>query len=163
MERYLSAAQKISRAAVGTPPQSPTVDYFRVPDDLAQDRRLPGQSFGTRGGTKIHYTFPIDAQYAIRVQLSRDLNEGVPVYAEDQQLEVSVDGQRVQLFTLPGAGGQAAAAEPPQDFDTPDPTETADPPAPTGRGALANEPQAGRRQGPASTPAARGAPRLSRQ
>ncbi len=50
MERYLSAAQKISRAAVGTAPPTPTVDYFRVADDLAQDRRLPGQSFGSRGG-----------------------------------------------------------------------------------------------------------------
>ena len=54
----------------------PTVDYFRVADDLAQDRRLPGQSFGTRGGTKIRYTFPMDAQYVIRVQLSRDLERG---------------------------------------------------------------------------------------
>ena len=115
MERYLSAAQKISRAAVGTPPPTPTVDYFRVADDLAQDRRLPGQSFGTRGGTKIRYTFPMDAQYVIRVQLSRDLNEGVPVYAEDQQLEVSVDGERVKVFTLPGVaapgcGGRRRAA-----------------------------------------------------
>jgi hypothetical protein len=165
MERYLSAAQKISRAAVGTPPPTPTVDYFRVADDLAQDRRLPGQSFGTRGGTRIRYTFPMDASYVIRVQLSRDLNEGVPLYAEDQQLEVSVDGERVQLFTLPGVGGQAAAAPPPQDFDdVPAPTESAnDAPPATGRGALANEPQAGRRAGPASTPAARGGPRLSRQ
>src|SRR4030095_1249198 len=45
MERYLAAAQKISRAAVGTPPPFPTVDYFRVADDLAQDDRLPGQLF----------------------------------------------------------------------------------------------------------------------
>ena len=163
MERYLSAAQKISRAAVGTPPPTPTVDYFRVADDLAQDRRLPGQTFGTRGGTKIRYTFPMDAQYAIRVQLSRDLNEGVPVYAEDQQLEVSVDGERVKVFTLPGVGGQAPAAEPPQDFDTPAPTETPEPAPAQGRGAAANEPQAGRRAAPASTPAGRGAPRLNRQ
>ena len=169
MERYLSAAQKISRAAVGTPPPTPTVDYFRIADDRAQDRRLPGQSFGTRGGTKIHYLFPMDAQYAIRVQLSRDLNEGVPVYSEDQKLEVSVDGERVQLFTLPGAatGRGGAAAEPPQDFDTPaaDATEPASDTPPAGRGgALANEPQVGRRlPGSAATPRGRGAPGLSRQ
>src|SRR3984893_12664308 len=59
MERYLTAAQKISRTAVGTPPPAPIVDYFRVADDLAQDRRLPGESFGTRGGTRIRYTFPM--------------------------------------------------------------------------------------------------------
>jgi hypothetical protein len=162
MERYLAAAQKISRAAVGTSPPAPTVDYFRVPDDLAQDRRLPGQSFGTRGGTKIRYTFPMDADYVIRVQLSRDLNEGVPVYAEDQQLEVSVDGERVKLFTLPGVAGSAAAAEPPQDFDTPAPPEKPAAP-PQGRGAASNEPEVGRRASAASTPAGRGAPRLNRQ
>ena len=34
MERYLAAAQKISRLAIGTPPPVPNVDYFRVADDL---------------------------------------------------------------------------------------------------------------------------------
>src|SRR5262245_21346627 len=113
MERYLAAAQKISRTAVGTAPTAPNVDYFRVADDLAQDDRLPGQLFGTRGGASIRYTFPMDATYTIRVQLSRDLNEQVPIYVEPQQLEVNVDGERVQLFTLPGAGGPPPA--PPQE------------------------------------------------
>src|SRR4029450_4819611 len=88
-------------------PPFPTVDYFRVADDLAQDDRLPGQLLGTRGGTTVHYTFPMDAHYTIRVQLSRDLNEQVPIYAEAQQLEVSIDGERVQLFTLPGVDAPA--------------------------------------------------------
>src|SRR5262249_61303099 len=109
MERYLAAAQKISRAAVGVLPPSPTVDYFRVPDDLAQDDRLPGQLFGTRGGMSIRYTFPMDAYYAVRVQLSRDLNEQMPIYVEPQHLELSIDGERVQLFTLSGAGAPAPA------------------------------------------------------
>ena len=165
MERYLSAAQKISRAAVGTPPPTPTVDYFRVADDLAQDRRLPGQSFGTRGGTKIRYTFPMDAQYAIRVQLSRDLNEGVPVYAEDQQLEVSVDGERVKVFTLPGVGrARRPAAEPPQDFDTPAPTRNRRSRAAPRAGAPRRTSRrwAGARR-PRARPRGRGAPRLNRQ
>jgi hypothetical protein len=109
MERYLAAAQKISRTAVGTRPPFPNVDYFRVADDLAQDDRLPGQLFGTRGGTVVRYTFPMDADYTIRVQLSRDLNEQVPIYTEPQHLEVSIDGERVQLFTLAGAGAPASA------------------------------------------------------
>ena len=62
MERYLAAAQKISRLAVGTPPPSPNVDYFRVADDLPQDDHLPGMPLGTRGGTRIRYTFPMDAR-----------------------------------------------------------------------------------------------------
>jgi mono/diheme cytochrome c family protein len=162
MERYLTAAQQISRAAVGTPPPTPSVDYYRIPDDLAQEKRLPGQSFGTRGGTKIRYNFPMDAQYAIRVQLARDLNEGVPIYADDQQLEVTIDGARVQLFTLPGLGSRAAAPEPPpQDFPNADDAD-ADSGAAAGRGALANEPQAGRRSARGLAPPG-GAPRLNRQ
>jgi mono/diheme cytochrome c family protein len=107
MERYLSAAQKISRMVMGTPALIPNVDTFRVQEDLAQDDRLDGQSFGTRGGTKIHYRFPMDADYVIRVRLARlglsgGATEDIPRFAESHQLEVSVDGNRAQLFTLVG-------------------------------------------------------------
>ena len=71
MERYLSAAQKISRLVVGTPALIPNVDTFRIQEDLAQDDRLDGLPFGTRGGTLIHYRFPMDAEYVIQVRLSR--------------------------------------------------------------------------------------------
>ena len=119
LERYLHAADKVSRLAVGTPSPFVNIDYFRVPDDRAQDRRLPGLPFGTRGGTSIRYTFPADAQYIVAVELSRDLNESVPLYAEDQHLEVSINGERVALFTLPAVpvepaetAGLDAASEP---------------------------------------------------
>ena len=46
MERYLAAAQKVSRVAVGTPPPAPNIDYFRVTDDLSQDEQLPGLPLG---------------------------------------------------------------------------------------------------------------------
>jgi hypothetical protein len=100
LERYLSAADKVSRLAVGTPSPFVSIDYFRVPDDRAQDQRLPGLPFGTRGGTAITYHFPADAEYVIAAELSRDLNEQVPLYAEPQELEVAIDGARVGLFTL---------------------------------------------------------------
>jgi hypothetical protein len=103
MDRYLSVAQKISRMAIGLPAPAANVQFFRVADDLAQDKQLPDLPFGTRGGTRIRYTFPVDGEYAIKVRLARDLNEQMPVYPDAQQLEVSVDGRRVQVFTLPGA------------------------------------------------------------
>ena len=102
MDRYLAAAQKVARLAVGTPAPLPNVDYFRIADDLPQDDHLPGMPFGTRGGTRIRYTFPMDGEYVIQVRLARDMNEGMPRTPTPQQLEVSLDGERLQVFTLPG-------------------------------------------------------------
>jgi hypothetical protein len=107
MERYLTAAQRISRIAVGTPPAAPDVNTFPVPDDLSQDDRLEGLPFGTRGGTRVRYTFPADADYVIKVRLSRlglsgGATEDVPRFAESHDLEVSLDGVRLQVFTLAG-------------------------------------------------------------
>jgi len=156
VERYLTAAQKISRLAVGTPPPFPTVDYFRVADDLSQEDRLPGLALGTRGGTLIRYNFPTDGQYAFRVELSRDLNEQVPLYADAHELEVSIDGQRVQVFTLPGVGGSSTPAPPPQEPGDAAPAD-ADAPAPA-----APAPGAARRGGPRTAQPPRPG-RLSRQ
>ena len=100
MERYLAAARRIGRMAVGTPPPFPSIDYYRIADDLSQDAHLTGLSLGTRGGARIRYTFPMDAEYTIRVELTRDLNESLPYYPEPQHLEISIDGERVHVFTI---------------------------------------------------------------
>ena len=109
LERYLTAADKVSRLAVGRPAPFTNIDYFRVPDDRSQDHRLSGLPFGTRGGTAIRYTFPVDGEYTISTKLARDLNESVPLFAEPQHLEVSIDGERVALFTLDAVPVEAAS------------------------------------------------------
>ena len=78
MERYLSAALKVSRLAVGSAGPSGNIDYFRVADDLSQDRHVDGMPLGTRGGIRVRYVFPIDGEYEFRPRLARDLNEQVP-------------------------------------------------------------------------------------
>jgi hypothetical protein len=131
MERYLSAAQKISRTAIGTPPPVPSIEYFRLADDRSQDAHLTALPFGTRGGIAVRHPFPMDAEYEIKVRLTRDLNEGVPLYADAQQLEISIDGERVGMFTLPGVQRAAELAEQDQDQpQTPPPPRVAPPPAP---------------------------------
>jgi hypothetical protein len=103
LERYLSAADKISRLAVGTASPFVNFDTYRIPDDRSQERRLPGMPFGTRGGILIDYTFPQDGEYEFSAALARDLNEGMPIYTEPQVLEVSIDRERVATFTLDAA------------------------------------------------------------
>ena len=89
LERYLSAAQKISRLAVGTPPPFPNVDTFRIQDDFPQDDRLEGLPFGTRGGALIRYTFPMDAEYLIQVRLSRSRTTAPPRTCRDSPSRTS--------------------------------------------------------------------------
>ena len=103
MERYLNAAKKVSRAAVGLPPPFPHFDVFRLPDDLPQDDWFADLPFGTRGGTRIPYNFPADGDYTIRVKLARQVgtyDRNVPNFHQPQQLEISIDGERLEAFTL---------------------------------------------------------------
>ena len=72
LERYLSAAKKVSRLAIGNPGQSATAVTFRLSADYSQNDRVEGLPFGTRGGMSIPYTFPLAAEYVIRGRLGRD-------------------------------------------------------------------------------------------
>ena len=71
----LSAAQKISRLAIGSPMRSPGGDTILLPPDLTQEDHFDELPFGTRGGTLVHYTFPLDGEYEIQLRLTRDRNE----------------------------------------------------------------------------------------
>jgi hypothetical protein len=104
-DRYLLAAERVTRAAIGMPDAAPAVDLFRVEDDLAQDDRLEELAFGTRGGTAITYNFPSNGEYLIKVKLARsggvaNIGEDIFPYDQAQPLEVAIDGERVHVFTL---------------------------------------------------------------
>ncbi len=98
LERYLAAAQKVSRAAVGGSLPSPASHVVILPSDLTQEDHLEGLPLGTRGGTVVQYNFPLDGSYEIQIRLSRDRNENVEGLTEPQQVELTLDGQRVQMF-----------------------------------------------------------------
>jgi len=100
LERYLAAAQKVSRLALGSPLPSPGSYVVSLPSDLTQEDHLEGLPLGTRGGTVVPYTFPLDGDYDIQVRLSRDRNENVEGLTEPQQMELSLDGRRLELFTI---------------------------------------------------------------
>ncbi len=58
LERYLAAAQKVSRAAVGGPLPSPASHVVILPSDLTQEDHLDGLPLGTRGGTAVQLQLP---------------------------------------------------------------------------------------------------------
>ncbi len=100
LERYLTAAQKISRLAVGSPIKKPAADVILIPPDLTQEEHQSGLPFGTRGGAVSTYHFPVDGTYELQVRLSRDRNERVEGLDTVHRVELSLDGKRLGLFTI---------------------------------------------------------------
>ena len=100
LERYLAAAQKVSRLAVGSPMPSPASYIVVLPADLTQEDHFDGLPFGTRGGTVVHHTFPLNGTYEIQIRLARDRNENVEGLTEPHQMDLTLDGSRLQLFTV---------------------------------------------------------------
>ena len=100
-ERYLNAAQKISRLALGTP-APPNGDLFRVPDQLDQDVRLEGMPVGTRGGVQVSYLASRDGEFDLKVRVGRGIDSDIPRFIGEQQLEISIDGEFVHMFTIAG-------------------------------------------------------------
>lgn len=113
LDRYVSAAQKIARLAVGTPRKSPGGDTFRVRPDVTQEEHVEGLPLGTRGGILIPYTFPQDGDYEIQVRLQRDRNEQVEGLKRPHEIEVLLDRARLAVATVkpPGADKNAEAVD----------------------------------------------------
>ena len=106
LNRYISAAQKISRLAVGSTQSALQSDIITVPVDLTQEDQLPGLPLGTRGGMSTSYTFAQDGEYEIQVLLARNLEGLVSGLREARphQLVVLLDREPVKTFTIEKAG-----------------------------------------------------------
>ena len=100
LERYLTAARKISRLAVGTPVRSPGGETILIPQDLTQEEHFEELPFGTRGGSAVPYVFPQDGKYDITFQLTRDRNEHIEGLGEPTDVDLLLDGERIQTFTV---------------------------------------------------------------
>ncbi len=99
LDRYISAAQKISRLAVGAPRRIGG-DTIRPRPDLTQEDHVEGLPPGTRGGMLIPYTFPQDAEYEVQIRLTRDRNEEIEGLHETHQMELLIDRESVASFTV---------------------------------------------------------------
>jgi hypothetical protein len=102
LNRYISAAQKISRLAVGSTQSSLQSDTIGLPADLTQEGHLSGLPIGTRGGVSTSYTFAQDGEYEIQISLMRDL-AGVISGLRDgraHEMLLLIDREPVQTFTV---------------------------------------------------------------
>ena len=112
LERYLAAARKVSRLAVGDPTINPTVETYTIPAGLVQDDRVSEDlPFGTQGGISIDHSFPIDAEYSIKILLQRQVYLYILGMGEAHELDVRIDGVRVKRFSVGGEGKGMTAPE----------------------------------------------------
>jgi mono/diheme cytochrome c family protein len=102
LNRYISAAQKISRLAVGSTQSSLESEIISLPADLTQEDQLPGLPIGTRGGMSTSYTFSRDGEYEIQIFLARNLEGVVSGFRENRphELLVLLDREPVKSFTI---------------------------------------------------------------
>ena len=92
LERYMGAARRISRLAVGNPSIQPLTDTYKVPVVLVQDDRINDDlPFGSRGGLAVRHNFPLDGEYIVKIALQRTWQGGLRGLAEPHQLDVFVD------------------------------------------------------------------------
>ena len=114
MERYVSAAHKIAELAVGATPLGMSIKSYEVPLNLIQNDRLDDQlPFGSRGGAAVTHNFPVDGLYRIKVKLQTNYVDFVRGYDQPHQIEVSLDGERIDVFEF---GGDAPGMPAPYSF-----------------------------------------------
>jgi hypothetical protein len=104
MNRYMSAATKVSRLAIGDPTIRPAIQMYKASDWLVQtERQNEDMPFGTHGGMAIRHAFPLDGEYEFKVRLLRNFFGGTIRGIDDEhEIEVRLDGVLVQKFTVGG-------------------------------------------------------------
>jgi mono/diheme cytochrome c family protein len=118
LDRYVSAAAKISRRAVGDPTILPAFErygaikgnsneqtYLRQTERLDEDFPL-----GTRGGIAARHYFPVDGEYVFKLRLQRNYESVIRGLNVPNQIELRIDGKRVAQFKI--GGGAAATLTP---------------------------------------------------
>jgi hypothetical protein len=112
LDRYLTAAARIARLAVGDPNVRPAIErYTAVKGNsneqtwLWQTERL-GEDFplGSRGGISARHYFPVDGDYTLRVRLARTYADVIRGLHEPNLVDVRIDGSRVTQFKVGGPG-----------------------------------------------------------
>jgi cytochrome c551/c552 len=98
---YLRAASRITALALGDLEAAAAESNYKVPKTASQLQRVAGAPFGTRGGLSTMHVLPADGDYVFRMDLHANacgVLFGGPTTGE--QLEVSVDGERVALLDI---------------------------------------------------------------
>ena len=104
VERYLAAARRVSRMAVGDLKVAPVFDTYTLPKMLKQDDRMSEDlPFASKGGVAIRHRFLVDGEYVLKVRLHSQLYNYLIGLGRPHHLEVRLDGERIKQFTVGGS------------------------------------------------------------
>ena len=121
LDRYVAAAAKIAREAVGDPTIPAAFErYGAIKNNsneqvyLWQKDRL-GEDFplGSRGGIAARHYFPVDGEYVFKLRLQRTFGSEIRGLNVVNHFEIRVDGKRIAQFALggPDAGAKTQPGE----------------------------------------------------
>jgi hypothetical protein len=103
LEAYMTAAERISRFAVGDPSIVPVFNTYSIGKTSGQnDRMSEDLPFGSRGGLAVHYFFPVDGRYLVKIRLRRQLYDYIVGLGIPQKLQVTLDGKLAKEFIVGG-------------------------------------------------------------
>jgi hypothetical protein len=108
MSAYLNAASEVARLAVGDPDAVAKEAVYRIPRLASQTTRVEGAPYGSRGGVSVIHNFPADGTYDFRMMFHHS-PEGYLFGRNEpgEQVEVSIDGERVALLPLDRFTGES--------------------------------------------------------
>ena len=108
LDRYMAAAEKIGRLALGDAVIRPAVETYTVPYTRWQEGRMSEDlPFGSRGGLAVRHHFPLDGEYVIRLELQRAYGNHIRGLQEPNDVELRLDRARIGRFTVGGDGVRA--------------------------------------------------------
>jgi hypothetical protein len=98
LERYLTAAQRISAFAVGDAEAKPGASEQLISLETTQKGHVEGLPLGTRGGAVVRHIFPADGEYDVSGRLNRGVEEGytgMEGHETPHMFVITIDGELV--------------------------------------------------------------------
>jgi len=106
MDRYMTAATKVSRLAVASRDNRTSIQSYRVPNSVRQNSRM-GEDlpFATRGGLGVRHTFALDGEYVFKLLLRRgDGGDTIlgNIAEREYEIELRIDHAPVARLSVGG-------------------------------------------------------------
>ena len=104
MARYMSAATKVSRLAVGSSENRAMTQVYKLGYEQRGVRAGEQMPFATHGGLAVRHVFPLDGEYVFAIRLKRAETTGTieGIAENEHEIGVRIDNADVRRFRVGG-------------------------------------------------------------